>query len=284
MNVQAASTPVRRPLLALFLAAAVAAFLVIAATARADSPIEGVWSFNGGRIAIKAAGGGNTFQGTVVSPTKFAQCTHEVGEPIWTQISPQPDGSFWGLHQWFFENGECTPNPSLGPTAWRVLSAADGSRFLRVCFSEPGSNQQPTITPDGTGAEATFGCVDSALVSSVSDISGESVDRYVKFPAATGCIARNALRIRMRDPKNDPISKVAATVRSGGLVSHPKVKKTKTGAVLVVHPATLAGARFVVSVHFVTVLGQKLHAKRSYSRCATGQPKKRRKHGHKRAN
>src|ERR1700689_1456437 len=76
------------------------------ASASPASPIEEVWSFSGGQVAIQAQPGG-TFVGTVVAPTSFAECTHPVGEPMWTDITPQPDGSYWGLHQWFFENAGC---------------------------------------------------------------------------------------------------------------------------------------------------------------------------------
>src|SRR6202007_3412327 len=57
-------------------------------SALAVQNIEGVWSFNGGRVAIQAQAGG-TFSGTVVAPTKFAQCPHPIGEQMWTDISQQ---------------------------------------------------------------------------------------------------------------------------------------------------------------------------------------------------
>jgi hypothetical protein len=145
-----------RPLLVSRASASALPFLVVtllllfSAGARAAAPIEGVWSFNGGRIAVKSSPGG-TFTGTVVAPTKFSLCTHPVGEEIWTQMVAQPDGSYWGLHQWFYETSECFRNPSLGASAWRVLESPQG-RYLRVCLSEPGSNLQPTIAADGTAA------------------------------------------------------------------------------------------------------------------------------------
>src|SRR4051794_23193938 len=82
--------------------------LVPTSAAQADSPIEGVWSFNGGKVAVEANSDGS-FRGVVVAPTKFSQCLHPVGEEVWSQIRPQPDGSFWGLHQWYFETSECVP-------------------------------------------------------------------------------------------------------------------------------------------------------------------------------
>ena len=75
-------------------AIAATALLVAAAPpiAGAASSIEGIWSFNGGKVAIQSQVGG-TFVGTVVAPTKFAQCPHPIGEPMWTSLRPQADGS-----------------------------------------------------------------------------------------------------------------------------------------------------------------------------------------------
>src|SRR5271167_1785233 len=71
------------------------------ASAGAASNIEGIWSFNDGQIGIQRQSNG-TYTGTVVIETKFAECTHPVGQEIWTGITEQPDGSYWGLHQWYF--------------------------------------------------------------------------------------------------------------------------------------------------------------------------------------
>src|SRR5579871_5845591 len=76
--------------------------LSAAAPAAATSEIEGVWSFNGGEVAIHPVASGK-FTGIVVTPTKFSECEHKTGEEMWTGISLQPDGSFWGFHQWLFE-------------------------------------------------------------------------------------------------------------------------------------------------------------------------------------
>jgi len=95
-------------------AAAIAMSLAAgAASARADSPVEGVWSFNGGKVAVQAEAG--VLTGIVVAPTKFSQCTHPVGERMWTGMRRRPDGSYWGFHQWFFATEECIANPTLGP-------------------------------------------------------------------------------------------------------------------------------------------------------------------------
>src|SRR5262245_43488001 len=82
-------------------ALAAAALGAGAGSAGASAPIEGIWSFTGGRVGIQGQGHG-TFVGTVVAPTRFADCTHEVGERMWTGITAESDGSYWGQHQWYY--------------------------------------------------------------------------------------------------------------------------------------------------------------------------------------
>jgi hypothetical protein len=254
---------------------AVSLLWATASGVRAAPPVEGVWSFNGGRIAIQN-GQSDLFTGTVVAPTTFSLCTHPVGEEIWTQMAEQPDGSYWGLHQWFFETSECVRNPALGQTAWRVLQSA-GGRYLRACFSEPGSGLQPTISPDGAVSNATFGCVDSSLVSAVPDFSSTHLSRYVSLPASKSCLGRRKLRIHIRDPKNDPIETVVVTVSGGGVSHKAKVKREENGAVALANLGGFPAGVVTVKVQLTTVLGQHLSSKRRYRRCATG--KHRRKNG-----
>lgn len=236
-----------------------------ASTARATPPIEGVWSFNGGRIAVQSNQPG-VFTGTVVAPTTFSLCTHPVGEDIWTSMTLQPDGSYWGLHQWFFESSECVRNPALGQSAWRVLQNAQG-RYLRACFSEPGSGLQPTISPDGGVVNATYGCVDSSLLAAVPDVSSH-LGRYISFPASKGCLGRRVLRIHIRDPRNDPIRTIAVSFSGGGVSRKAKVKREKGGAVAIVNLANLPAGVVTVRVQLSTVLGQHLTGSHRYRRCA----------------
>ena len=106
----------------LALVGAAAALAFLCASARASSPIEAVWAFNGGQVAIVEQPDGS-YAGIVDAPTTFASCPHADGEDMWTDIREQPDGSYWGLHQWFFETPACVKNPTRGPTAWRVMTA-----------------------------------------------------------------------------------------------------------------------------------------------------------------
>jgi hypothetical protein len=268
------STPFRPSLsllglgLAALVTLALLTFNTFVTEARADSPIEGVWSFNGGRIAVQEQQPG-VFSGTVVAATTFSLCAHPEGEQIWTGMTRQPDGSYWGNHQWFFETSECVRNPALGQTAWRVLQKAEG-RYLRACFSEPGSNLQPTIAADGTVANATFGCVDSALVSVLPEVSAAAASRFIHLPDNDGCLSRRRLRVRIDDPKNDPVKRVVVTARGGGVKVLAKLHETKKGFVAILRLGKIPTDTFVVKVRLTTLLGEHLTSRQVYHRCLPG--------------
>ncbi len=248
------------------LAIAAIALLFTAAPALGASSIVGIWSFSGGKVAIQEKADG-TFDGTVVAQTQFAECPHPVGEEMWTGIRQQPDNSYWGSHQWFFTGSSCVANPELGQTAWRVLGN-EKSRFLRVCFSEPGSGQQPTIAPDGSAANATYGCADSARISSLPKLSASKLTRYVHLPRNKKCIGSQKLRVSLKDPPNDPFTKVTVTLKSGSLKRKAAAKrhghKTTAALSLVGLPRT----NFTVKVKAATVLDDHISVQRKYRLCA----------------
>jgi hypothetical protein len=235
--------------------------------AGAATPIEGIWSFNGGEVAIQDQEDG-TFLGTVVAPTKFSQCYHPVGERMWTQMRLQSDGSYFGLHQWYFATAECVPNPSLGLTAWRVLQAADGSRFLRVCFSAPGSTSQPLIAADGADHGATFGCSDSARISALPTIEQSEADRYLVLPSSASCFPRQKMKVRINDPVGDPFAKVSVKLRSGKVRRRAKLKHYAHRVVATLNLRGLPRPTFTVTVHTTTLLGSSLSSKRTYRVCS----------------
>jgi hypothetical protein len=264
-----------RPWKALLLVTCATAMSAAGASAAfAASDIEGVWSFNGGEVAVHAGPHG-AFEGVVVTPTKFAQCVHPVGETMWTNITPQADGSYSGLHQWFFEG--CSPNPKLGPTAWRVLQANDG-HFLEVCFSEPGK-PQPTISPTGTSTNASYGCVDSELIAPLpvtegkgsegkgsTDGSGEHVGikNAAILPKATQCVKHSSLKIKLREPKHDPLKEVLVEINGKKVTDIRGASKLK-------HDITLTGlphGSFTVKVVARTVLDQTLSGQLTYHSCS----------------
>jgi hypothetical protein len=239
------------------------------AAAQAD-PIEGIWSFGGGEVAIQGEADGS-FQGIVVAPTKFSQCFHPVGERVWTGIREQADGSYWGRHHWFFATEQCVPNPNLGLTAWRVLTAADGSRQLRVCFSEPGSPSQPMIAPSGIAAGAAYGCQNSARISALPG------GARVKLPGNTSCRPPTSLRIRIRAAKGDPLEKVSVTLRSGKVVRRAKLTHRRSAVIAKLNLVGLPSDSATVRIRARTVLGKLVRRHRAYNLCALHG----RRHGHR---
>jgi hypothetical protein len=231
----------------------------VAASAAAESPLEGIWSFDGGRVAIQASADG-TMTGTVVSPTKFAECEHKVGEKMWTDIVAQADGSYWGLHQWFFDDSGCTANPTLGATAWRILPAGTG-RVLRVCLSEPGGSQ-PTIAADGHASGATFGCVDSAPVSA---LPVATVSEFISGPDA--CIASGRLRVRVRNPATNPLAKITVLAKGGGVRKAFRLKPRPKSFTAVLNLTPIVAPTVRVAMRLTTVLGAHLHRRHVYRRC-----------------
>jgi len=245
------------------------------ASASATSPIERVWSFNGGEVAVQSQPGG-TFVGTVVAPTKFAQCTHPVGEQMWTDMTLQPDGSYWGLHQWFYETAGCVRNPTLGPTAWRVMEAANGATYLLVCFSSPGSTQ-PTIAPSGASANVSYECVKSAEIAPVpvevapsSSAGVQSFKEAVSLPSDQKCFSRRVFQIHLKDPKYDPFKEVVVTLGKRRIA----VKRHDGKAfVATINLKGLPRGTFTVKIRVTTVLGHHLSGSRTYHTCATTKPK-----------
>jgi hypothetical protein len=247
-------------LLAMALATALLVFAAAAAaSAAARSSIEGVWSFGGGQIAVASAGNG-TFVGTVVQETTFAECPHPVGQEIWTDIAPQLDGSYWGLHQWYFEK-TCEINTQLGPTAWRVREEPDGAKYLRVCFSHPGTSQ-PTIPVGGPETGVTYGCVDSGLTAPLpaSGVAGERLS----LPSAKQCLSARLFKIHLLEPKYDPFKKVLVTLKGR------RIATARRGDYLVatIDLKGLPRGAFTVKVSATTVLGHHLSGSRTYHTCA----------------
>jgi hypothetical protein len=235
------------------------------ASACAASSIEGVWSFNGGQIAIGPLSNG-TFAGTVVAETKFADCTHPVGQQIWSGMRLQPDGSYAGFHVWY-ETSACLIDPTLGPTTWRVQQAPDGSRFLHACFSTPGTSQ-PVITPAGSEQDVTYGCVNSAHIAPLPAKGLLSIRDLVSLPSSKKCFSRRAFQIHIRDPKHDPFRIVVVTLAGHRLA----VKHRGQYAVAMVTLKGLPRGTFTIRIHATTVLGDTLSGHRTYHTCVRKRP------------
>lgn len=245
-----------RPLACLLPAAVLLAIGAPPAGAAAD--IEAVWSFDGGEVAVEARGDGS-FTGTVIRPTRFAECVHPTGELMWDGVRPQGDGSYWGGHQ-FFRRSDCEAS-GRGNTAYRVLAKPDGGRFLRVCFAPPETpSVQPTIAPDGTSANATSGCRDSDLVSELR--AGKPRLKDIAVLPKKGCRSRRAFRIRLKEPAGDALASAKVTV-NGRRVAVRKGERLTA-------PVDLKGlprGRYTVRIVAKTVLGRTIKGKRVYRTC-----------------
>jgi hypothetical protein len=253
--------------------------LVMASSAQATAPIEGVWLFNGGKVAVEA-NSDSTFRGVIVAPTKFSQCFHPIGEEVWSEIRQQSDGSYWGLHQWYFETEECVVNPERGLTAFRVVTAADGSKSLEVCFSEPGSKSQPKIPPSGNPSGATYGCSSSARISPLPSVSQADAAKYILLPGNGLCLTRPRLKIRLRNPSGDPIVKAKVRLLSGKIRRRAKLTHETNGIVATLNLRRLSKPKFTVSVDLTTALGHRLKRKRAYRLCGPVRTGKHRHHKH----
>jgi hypothetical protein len=244
--------------------------------AAATNEIEGTWSFSGGAVTITPLSNG-TFIGTVVTETKFGECPHAVGEEMWTEMSEQADGSFWGFHKWFVGSGSsCEADPNshgLGPTAWRVLHEPSGTPYLEVCFSHPGTTQ-PKIAVDGTASEDTYGCSTlkplapaSATTTTNSGSGGVQFSKTVVLPK--GCIAQSSLKIALKDPKYDPLKEVVVKLNGKTVLSVKGVKRVKKGITL----KKLPSGNYKISVVATTVLKQRLIGSQTYRSCTKGSGK-----------
>ena len=242
----------------------VGALLVLPSAASAQAAdIEGVWAFNGGQVAVQGQSDG-TFLGTVIRPTTFAQCPHPIGEQMWVNVRRQPDGQYWGGHQWF-NNADCSPIATRGNTAFRVLARPDGAKFLRVCFAAPERPElQPAIAPDGTSANTTTSCDDSDLVSPLP--AGQpKVNSIATLPkqGKKKCLSKRSFRIRLKEPPGDALETASVFVNNRRV-------QTRTGERITapVNLRNLPRGRYTVKITARTVLGKTITGTRKYRTCA----------------
>jgi hypothetical protein len=256
---------------ALLIAAATLAAAAASASA-AQPTIEGVWSFSGGTVIIAPDSSGNLV-GTVASPTTFGDCPHPVGQAMWTGLQPTGDGSYSGYHQWYHTSADgCGPIPVLGPTAFRVLTLADNSTELKVCFNEPGSSGPPSIAADGTASNVNYGCTASAPVSGVPTYVPTFADAITLPPAtdpagkqngAKACFSRRDFLIHIREPKNDPF--VRLTVYLGHRVF--KVYRHGQQITAVINLRKLPRGTYTVTIRATTAAGYHVKGSRRYRTC-----------------
>ena len=243
---------------------ALALTLVAAAPAAAQSdPIEAVWSFSGGEIAVDRQPDGS-FVGSVVKPTTLAQCTHPNGEKIWTEIRAQPDGQYFGKHQ-YFNNADCSYT-NKGNTAYRLLENAQGQTFLRVCFSKPENPElQPSIAPDGTQSDTTNdGCRDSDFVSALPTKPPKLADIVSGLPRETkGCASRRKFPIRLKEPPGDALLSAKITLNGKRL----KVVRSAGRLRSSVDLRGLPRGRYALKIVAKTARGRTIQGTRRYRTC-----------------
>jgi hypothetical protein len=247
---------------------ALALTLLAAAPAAAQSPdpIEAVWEFSGGQVAVERQADGS-FAGTIIRPTTLSSCTHQNGERMWIDIVRQPDGQYFGRHQ-YFRTGECS-FIERGMIGLRVLPTPEGQTFLRVCFDDPerDPDEQPTIAPDGSNAATDDGCRDSTLVAPLPSEPPKLKDVVAGLPPQRrGCASRRRFPIRLKEPVGDAI---AAT---------PKPRITRNGKRIpvvfrdgrwrsVIDLRGLPRGRYTFRIVATTVRGRTISGSRRYRTC-----------------
>lgn len=240
---------------------ALAALAAAPSAASAAADIEAVWTFNGGQIAVQAQPDGSLV-GTVIRATRLSECVHPVREQIWTGVRAQPDGSYWGKHQWF-RSGSCTPI-ERGNTAYRVLAKPDGTKFLRVCFSQPETPEvQPKIAPDGTSTDVNRDCTDSDLVAPPAKAPTVTSITTLPKQGRRRCLSKRAFTIRLREPSGDAlltatvyVNRRRTEVRRGNRITAP------------INLRGLPRGRYTVKIVATTVLGRTISGTRKYRTCA----------------
>ena len=240
---------------------ALALTLLAAAPAAAQSdPIEAVWSFSGGEIAVDRQADGS-FVGTVVKPTTLSECTHQNGEHVWTNIRAQPDGQYFGLHQ-YFETAGCT-FIERGMIALRPMQNPQGQTFLRVCFDDPrkSPNEQPTIAPDGSNATTDDGCRDSDFVSPLPKQPPKLADIVTGLPKETkGCASRRKITIHLKEPPGDALLSAKVTLNGKSL----RISRVAGRLTSVVDLRGLKRGRYTVKIVAKTARGQTIQGSRRY--------------------
>ena len=245
----------RRWARALFAAGGAAATIAAGAgPARALEPIEGSWLLGSGEVLVQATGPGN-FTGTVVKPTQFsATCPNPVGQQMW-----QINGggvSYTGTHIWHGE--DCSEKPG-GQSTWMITSTDPANLTLRFCTAMPGSGP-PLVDAAGNPLAGTQ-CHDLTRFPAVPK---PKFDTVVSLPKQTRkCRSRRDFRIRLREPKADPL--VRATVQVKGRQVRVLAGKRLTAPV---NLRDLPKGRYAVKIVATTASGSVIQGTRHYRTCA----------------
>jgi hypothetical protein len=258
---------------------ALTAVLVLGASSAsaATNEIEGVWSFEHGSVAIEP-GPNNTLQGKVETETQFVECPHVPGEVMWTNMKEQPDGSFWGSHQWFHAGCQLD-SQFVGPTAWRVLHNAKGGAYLKVCFSHPGGGQ-PEIAASGaeTKPSGFYNCYESSLIEPLPPTgsgsgtgTGTGGSGVLSTVNTKACVSQSTLKLKLKDSKSDPLKQVVVELNGKKVATVKGVKAInkalKKGGITL---TKLPSGTYKISVSATTVLHKTLTGSQTYKACTPG--------------
>jgi hypothetical protein len=237
-------------------AAAGAAVAALAAPALAADQIEGSWLFESGQVLVEATGPG-TFKGTVVEPTRFTACTHPVGQVMW-QIAGA-GASYTGTHIWY--TSECAENPG-GQSSWQILTTDPANYTLRFCTVAPGGGP-PTFDPATGAPTGDTRCHELKRV--LAPQAKPTFTSVVSLPKARKCRSRRSFRIRLREPKADPL--VSAIVNVNGR----RVRVVKGRRLTApVDLRNLPRGRYAVKIVATTATGRVLQGTRRYRTCVRG--------------
>ena len=89
------------------------------------------------------------------------------------------------------------------------------------------------------------------------------------LPGSKACFGHSVMRIRMRDPKNDPLKKIVVKLKSGKTHRTASVKRHGAHVTAILNLRGLSEGSFTVTVRLTTVLGDHLSGKRTYHSCTT---------------
>ena len=199
----------------------------------------------------------------------------------------QPDGSYWGLHQWYQGYPICKLDSTLGKTAWRVLERVE--RHPTTCVSASAlqatncSRRSPPTEPRYGPSEyavyhVTYGCFSQELTALLPTTSGTtstgtgtgksgvagSKESLTFSPSNKKCLSLRLFKIHLLEPQYDPLKTVSITI--GGR----KFASTHKGdyVVAALDLKGLPKGAFTVKIKATTVLGNHLSDSRTYHTCA----------------
>ncbi len=119
------------------------------------------------------------------------------------------------------------------------------------------------IVSDGKEANVTSGCVESSPLAPLPKGSGGDT---VLLPNAKACVSQSSLKIKLRDPKYDPLTEVLVKINGKKFAVVKGVKRLKKGITL----TKLPSGTYKISILATTVLRQRLSGSQTYKSCTAG--------------